>query len=362
LVVSDPQTLAGLSERGFDLGSAWLGHAGSSVQALAQHPAYGALVAIVDRELAADRVRDPRAGIGMKHAHRQFDGRWLRLPQVRLELIAVVNRLDRRAFAQGHCGETRLLYRLAYRTRTASGEIDSRAPFTLNLVDFQRTHDGDCAAVARRWMRPPGVDTPEAEVAWLLSAEGPLGEAARAESLPKALELNFQSVRWPSTVRPSMAGHAEYRLRVLSRSPQPPYLTPTVLENQLDAARVGRDRELRQALVSFLRDPANLSALDAGTLTLPPTCLATRATSVAPHGLARLAKRPFAQLLRAQDFADLDLTRHASIASAAALIRRLDGLSCTGCHQSRSLAGFHMLGVEPLHSWLAYDPTIRGPR
>jgi hypothetical protein len=144
-----------------------------------------------------------------------------------------------------------------------------------------------------------------------------------------------------------MAGHAEYRLRVLSRSPQPPYLTPTVLENQLDAARVGRDRELRQALVSFLRDPANLSALDAGTLTLPPTFLATRATSVAPHGLARLANRPFAQLLRAQDFADLDLTRHASIASAAALIRRLDGLSCTGCHQSRSLAGFHMLGVEP---------------
>jgi hypothetical protein len=44
----------------------------------------------VERELADDRERYPRAGIGKKHAHRQFDGRWLRLPQVRLELIAVV--------------------------------------------------------------------------------------------------------------------------------------------------------------------------------------------------------------------------------------------------------------------------------
>jgi hypothetical protein len=29
------------------------------------------------------------------------------------------------------------------------------------------------------------------------------------------------------------------------------------------------------------------------------------------------------------------------------LIRRLDTLTCAGCHQSRSIAGFHMLGVEP---------------
>jgi hypothetical protein len=29
------------------------------------------------------------------------------------------------------------------------------------------------------------------------------------------------------------------------------------------------------------------------------------------------------------------------------LLRRLDTVSCPGCHQSRSLAGFHLLGVEP---------------
>ena len=29
------------------------------------------------------------------------------------------------------------------------------------------------------------------------------------------------------------------------------------------------------------------------------------------------------------------------------MLRRLDTLSCTGCHQSNSLAGFHLLGQEP---------------
>ena len=347
LIVSDPEVLAQLSQHGFDLGSVWLANAGTSVTALETRPAYRALLGIVERELAADRARDAKAGVGMKYAHRQLDARWLRAKEARFELIAVVNRLDRRAFTPAHCGETRFVYRLAYRAQTPSGEIDSRAPFTLNLVDYQRAPDGSCSAAAQRWMKPVSVTTPDTELAWLLSAEGPLGAAARGEALPKSLEVNFQSARWPSTVRPSMAGHAEYRLLVLERSAQPPYLRATTLENQLDATRVLREPALRQALLSFLREPANLSALDDGTLLLPQSMLAMRATSVAPHGLSRLANRPYAQVLRARDFAGLPLARYATIESPAALIRRLDALSCTGCHQSRSLAGFHLLGVEP---------------
>jgi hypothetical protein len=346
LIVSDSAVLAQLSERGFDLGSLWLGHAGSGVPALQQHAAYRALVRIVEQELALDRARDPRAGVGMKHPHRQLDAAWLRSTHARFDLIGVINRVDRKVFAPEHCGETRFIYRLAYRAQTASGEIDSRAPFTLNLVDYQEPQAGSCVGVARRWLKPADAATPDAELAWLLSERGPLGPTARASSSPKALELNFQSVRWPSTVRPTMAGHAEYRMLVLERAAQPP-LGALPLENQLDAARVGRDPALREALLAFVREPASLVALDEGTLQIPERWLATRATSVAPHGLARLANRPYAQVLRAQDFADLDLSHYRTLRSPAALIRRLDALSCTGCHQSRSLAGFHLLGVEP---------------
>jgi hypothetical protein len=56
--------------------------------------------------------------------------------------------------------------------------------------------------------------------------------------------------------------------------------------------------------------------------------------SVAPRGLARLANRPFAQL-----FSDGRL--------GAFRTRHLDELSCMGCHQSRSIAGFHFVGVGP---------------
>src|SRR5690606_29581339 len=47
------------------------------------------------------------------------------------------------------------------------------------------------------------------------------------------------------------------------------------------------------------------------------------------------------------DFADLDLGGYQTIQSPRALLRRLDGTSCTGCHQSRSIAGFHHVGRDP---------------
>jgi hypothetical protein len=67
---------------------------------------------------------------------------------------------------------------------------------------------------------------------------------------------------------------------------------------------------------------------------------------VTPHGLARRNNRPFRRLFTAADFAGLELGGYASIRSPEALIRRLDALSCPGCHQSRSLAGFHLLGND----------------
>jgi hypothetical protein len=51
-------------------------------------------------------------------------------------------------------------------------------------------------------------------------------------------------------------------------------------------------------------------------------------------------------LFAVTDFEDLDLASRDTIGSPRALLRRLDGLTCNGCHETRSVAGFHLLG-EP---------------
>jgi hypothetical protein len=353
VLVSDPALLGQLHAQGLDLGTVLTGERAVTAAALATHAPYRTLAAAVAADLAADRRSDPSAGVGMRHAHRQFDPRWLASGRTRFELVGVVNRLDRRPFAPAHCGEARLVYRLAYRVDTATGPVDSRLPMTVNAVFFMEPDaHGGCAEVARAWLRPPGVRERGEEGAWLVSDAGPLSPARRAAWKPKSVELNFQSVRWPSTVRPSMGGHAEYVLRVFHRVERAPYFVPSPLENTLDVPRLARERPLRDALAKWLGEPGVLVALDQGTPVVPEAFLAVRAVSVAPHGLARLANRPYSSVLDGRAFAALDLSAYETLRTPEAVLRRLDALSCPGCHQSRSIAGFHLLGVEPAEDLL----------
>jgi hypothetical protein len=55
-------------------------------------------------------------------------------------------------------------------------------------------------------------------------------------------------------------------------------------------------------------------------------------------------------LFDGSDFEDLALDGGRYVTSVRSLLRRLDGLSCQGCHETRSVAGFHLVG-EPR------DPT-----
>jgi hypothetical protein len=196
-------------------------------------------------------------------------------------------------------------------------------------------------------MRHVGTRDPEMEAAWLVSADGPLSPARRAAFLPKSVEVNFQSVRWPSTVRPSMAGNAEYVLRVFHRTEAAPFFVAVPLENTIDSANIARDKALADDLLRFISLPESLRAIDAGVVLVPEKFLALRAVSVSPHGLARGANRPFASVIAPSKLAALSLDQYETIRSPSALLRRLDELSCPGCHQSRSIAGFHLLGVEP---------------
>ncbi len=344
VLLREPALLAALEREALALGPIAFGSDARDNAALHELADYRAIVDVLARDLDAIANADAKAGVGLRHGHRLFDRRWLSSPRASFELVAVVNRLDREPFAPQHCGETRLIYRLAQQERRGGEEIRSRLPMTLNVVFWQPRGADGCAAVARSWQLPP-EQSPQA----LLDPGRPLHAAQLSAAQLHAIEVDLQTERWPSTLRPDLGGHAGYVLRVFGRAPVRGGLVPLPLENTPDvrAIRAGRGGVDLDALRERIAEPAALDAIDRGTFALPEAYLATASHSFAPRGLARPGNRPFSQLLRESELAALPLQGRANIGSPAALLRRLDELSCAGCHQSRSLAGFHVLGDEP---------------
>jgi hypothetical protein len=304
--------------------------------ALAKEPEYAAIVEVLRRDLADLVKRDRTLAPGMKSTHRLFDLGWLTSKDARFELVGIAQRLDRHPFNREACGEIRFVHRLAYRTVRNGVEITSRLPMTLNVVHFATGED--CRAVAERWIVPG--DREGAALARALLERGAL-----TGSRLKSVELNLQSVRWPSTIRPDMAGHAEYLLRVFTRDGK--RMVPATLENTPDVDKISRDPTLKRELLALLRSKESLAKIDEGTFVLPENLLAKKAETFAPRSLGRLGNQPFSRIFGAKDFGELDLSRLTFVKTPRALLRRLDDLSCTGCHQARSIAGFHLLGVDP---------------
>lgn len=347
LLVTDRNVLEQLERDGVGFARVAFGRDATNLRELASVPGWRSIARTLEADLDRLAASDRHAGVGMRHLHRLFDRRWLTADTTRLELVGVVNRLDRHVFHPGTCGETRLVFRLAYRAMNGDTPIASRLPMTVNVVFFAPDDAAGCRSVAERWMLPPGV-TGETMVTWATAEAGPLGAKRLARAHLKSIEINLQSVRWPSTVRPDLAGHAGYLLRVFTpSSTDPDVLEPSPLENTPDVDRLRRRPAEREALLAWLRRPETLAALDEGTAVMPERFAVKVAESVTPRGLARVANRPFAQLVEADDLAGLELGRFTHIGSPRALLRRLDGLSCVGCHQARAVAGFHLLGEDP---------------
>jgi hypothetical protein len=325
LAILDPQALAALEEQGLRVGAlAFDAPAARDNAALSASRAYRDLVETVAADLAELYRKDWSWGVGMRYTHRGFDRRWLTAEEARWELAAVMNRVDRRAFHPGTCGELRFVYRLAYTTATKGGPSSSRLPATLNVVFFMPEDEG-CVGATRRLER----------------AADPAGLTL------KAVELNIQSARWPSTVRPDLGGHADYILRVFHK--REGRLRPAPLENTPDVGRLKKSAALRAELLAWVG--AHLADIEQGTAIVPERFLAQRAVSVTPRGLARPQNRPFTSLFQARDLDPVAIPAEGArgarlVRDGASLLRRLDGLSCMGCHQSRSLAGFHVVGAE----------------
>ncbi|MGJ7524590.1 hypothetical protein [Variovorax sp. GB1P17] len=349
LLVTSPAALQAAEKSGAGFAH-WVGGAAASKdgitsnQALTGSPSWSSITDPLRESIAGIQRRDKQAGVGIsRYPHRLFDTRWLASPNAFFELVGVVNRMDRRPFQNGACGETRLVYRLAYRTAA----MQSRLPMTVNveLRGDAPDADGSCASSARRWQPPqPATTNDEALGRWLVSSDGPLAPQRLARARIAQVTTNLQSVRWPSAVRPDLGGHAEYMLRAFRWNAGTQRFDIGPLENTPDVARLKADAPLRKELLQWLQQPANLRALDEATLQIPEKFLATEAVSVAPRGQERLANRPFAQVFPTSEWRAVPDSR--TLQSPQAVLRRLDDLSCAGCHQSRAVAGFHLLGVD----------------
>jgi hypothetical protein len=283
--------------------------------------AFDAIVSPAKKRALVATVRDDMAeftrGLTKESVRRPFRTEWLE--RGRFELVGVVNRFDRRLDPADapSCGEVRLVYRLALDN---PGRPTTRLPMTVN-VRFPQPDEGGCRKVAETWLSVRDV-------------------GAILRELPPftRLETNFQSIHVPS-YRLDMDDNAEYVLRTFKVDGDglvPEGLTNTP-RDQLDDGEVAE-------LGRWVKE--NVAAIDAGTALVPEKFLATRSVSVSPRGLLHLANRPFSRHFPDPRAAFGDAPRGERTRTPELLLRRLDEATCVGCHQSRGVAGFHLLGEE----------------
>lgn len=322
LHIDEPEQLQALQQQGLSFAQRLTGKMAHNNAKLLQQPLYKSLVEDIQSDLDQRLANDSRLSVTMAKAHRLFDGRWLSSAAAKFELIGVVNRFDR--MREGHCGEMRLIYRLAYQM---PDKRYSRLPMTVNLVHQQP--GPDCRAAARQWQR----------TRWKTGAAERL-----KDMLGKLLsvEINLQAIRWPSTVRPDMGGYAEYLLRAYRINGQT--LQRKWLENTPDVAKLKKTPALKNELKQWLLK--NAVAIDNGTARVPEKFLVKAVSSHALHGIERLPNRLFDQLYSVEDFRSIDFSTLTHAKGSQAFLRRLDNLTCNGCHQSRSIAGFHFAGKD----------------
>jgi len=341
LLVTNPRLVASLELSGFSLGdvlgvrnraeSRYEDYSEESAAVLVESAIYWELVEFLKNDLMEVDVATPKAGVGVRFAHRIFDVEWLTSRRVHFELVGVANRIDFRLLVPPGCGQTRLVYRLAYQPRNRP---ETRLPLTVSIIYENR--GSDCAALAREWRElEDGADLGNR------LAKGPLASLDLTHF--DRVETNVQSLR-ENSMNDKMDDHAEYIMRAFTV--QRGHLVPDGLRNTVD---VNLDPKKKAALAAWVG--ANVDAIEDGSAEVPAEFLATRAVSVTPRGLSRIENRPWKTLFPDEDaaFKNLPYANKRLLTSPAMLVRRLDEMTCVGCHESRSTAGFHLLGEDRRH-------------
>jgi hypothetical protein len=314
-------------------------------------------------------------GVGNSYAFQLFDSALLDSPDTRFVLAGIVNRMDRAYVRKANCGEIRLIYRLTRTDAPTAGEgaTSPRLPMTLNVVfKAKGDHATDtnnkpitCAEVARRWLAAGDLALSGVALAEKLkAADGPL-ELIRPENIHR-IETNLQIAHAPKS--PVREFRTDYLLKVFDYNARSGAFEEVPLENQIDRERILADNKLNAEFKDWLLDPTHFAALDRGTILLPEKFLAFRAIAPTPVGFSNSNLQPAFGLVQTEGsvdpvFKQADITAVLkkaaqsgitlqNIRSVAGFERRLNDISCAGCHQTRGVGGFHFPGVD----WMATKP------
>jgi hypothetical protein len=318
-------------------------------------------------------------GVGASFDFQLFDRAALYSPDTRFVLSGIVNRMDRAYLAEDNCGEIRLLYRLirtAAPETTASGTAAApspRLPMTLNVVlkaNGGPAVEGNgqaitCATIARRWLAAGDLPLTGAALAGKLTARDGALDLVAPENIVR-IETNLQIAHAPkSAVRDF---RTDYLMKVFDYNAQSATFYEAPLENQIDRARLVTDENLKADFKTWLLEPKNFRAFDRGTILIPEKFLAKGAVAVTPVGFASSDLQPAFGLVQGEGahaiFSEGDVvgalkkaaedgTALQNIHSVAGFARRLNDMTCSGCHQTRGIGGFHFPGVD----WMAAKPS-----
>jgi hypothetical protein len=162
----------------------------------------------------------------------------------------------------------------------------------------------------------------------------------------------------------------DYLLKVFRYNAPTQTFEEAPLENQIDRDRILADEGLKREFRAWLLDPAHLGEFDRGTVLIPEKFLATGAIATTPVGFAPSNLQPAYGLMKSDGettdpaFKTSDVVTALSkaaergvglqnIRSVAGFERRLNDITCSGCHQTRGIGGFHFPGVD----WMAANPS-----
>jgi hypothetical protein len=224
----------------------------------------------------------------------------------------------------------------------------------------------DCAELARRWLSSMQlVETGEALAERLLAADRALASLSAANI--DRIETNLQIAHVPKSDRNPF--RTDYLQNVFRYDATAKRFVEAPLENQIDRDRLLGSAAEARAFKAWLFAPDNLRALDRGTILVPEQYLATFSVASTPVGFDRSALQPEAGLMQSDTnknglFSDRDVVSALQAANArgvalqnirspAGFARRLNDITCGGCHQIRGIGGFHFPGVD----WMVAQPS-----
>ncbi|MDI4235082.1 hypothetical protein OZ411_19935 [Bradyrhizobium sp. Arg237L] len=344
-------------------------------------PSMAPIRAALDREFDryiskhSQELPNETIGVGDSFAFQLFDRAQLYSAATRFVLAGIVNRMDRAYVSPESCGEIRLIYRLTRIDAPVIGEnaVSQRLPMTLNLVlkakgEGARDRNGaaiTCREIARRWLAISDVSSAgEGGLEKLTGKDGPL-DLIGYQNIEQ-IETNLQIAHAPKS--PTRDFRTDYLLKVFNFISDAGRFAEAPLENQIDRDRILSDQNLKREFKNWLLDPSHFAELDRGTILIPEKFLAKAAIAPTPVGFDLSELQPEYGMMQGESsaaaFDDNDVvgalrkaaedgTRLQNIRSVAGFERRLNDITCAGCHQTRGIGGFHFPGVD----WMAAKPS-----